>query len=96
MTNTIQKGAEFLVTEISESEVFTPEALNDEQKQMADTTRQYVKEYLLPDIEKIDHQDFKVLLHHMKALGELGLFAVDVPEAYGGLDLRKMQLPRVI
>lgn len=90
MTNTIRKGAEFLVTEISENEVFTPELLSDEHKQMADTTRQYVNEHILPDLEKIDLQDFKVVLHHMKTLGELGLFAVDIPEAYGGLDLDKV------
>ena len=90
MTDTIRKGSEFLIAEISEKEVFVPEELSDEQKQMGETTRKYVFDHIIPDMDAIEDQDFDLVISHLKQLGELGLFLIDAPEEYGGLDLDKV------
>lgn len=89
MADRILKGAEFLVTEVTKDEVFTPEMFSDEQKQMAETTTDYVENEIKPDGEAIDKGEYDLVVKHMKACGELGLFMVDGPEEYGGLELDK-------
>ncbi len=90
MNEKIRKGSEFLIADISEQEVFVPEEFSDEQKQMGETTRKYVTDSILPDVEEIDEQNFDLVVNHLKQLGELGLFLVDAPEEYGGLELDKV------
>ena len=89
MTDRIIKGAEYLVTEVTKDEVFTPEMFSEEQRQMADMTSDYVTNEIRPDAEEIDKGKFDLVVKHMKACGELGLFMVDGPEEYGGLELDK-------
>ena len=43
MAEKIFKGGEFLVTEVTCDEIFTPEEFTDEQKQIAETTEQFVE-----------------------------------------------------
>ena len=43
MAERILKGGEYLVTEVTCEEVFTPEEFTDEQKQIAETTEQFVE-----------------------------------------------------
>ena len=52
MNEKIRKGSEFLIADISEQEVFVPEEFSDEQKQMGETTRKYVTDGILPDVER--------------------------------------------
>ena len=44
----------------------------------------------LPNVEKIEHKDFSVTRDLLKKAGELGLSAVEIPEAYGGLEMDKV------
>src|SRR5207248_7498824 len=44
----------------------------------------------VPNDEKIEHKDFSVTRELLKKAGELGLSAVDVPEAYGGMEMDKV------
>jgi len=83
------KGAEFLITETGKSDVFTPEDFNDEQRQIGDTTEQFVLNEVLPHREEIEHQDLPLTVELMKKCGELGLLMIDAPEEYGGLELDK-------
>ncbi|KAA0259399.1 acyl-CoA dehydrogenase [Deferribacter autotrophicus] len=89
MEKKLLKGAEYLIADVSKDDVFTPEDFTDEQKQIAETTEQFVLNEVLPDIEDIDNQDFDKVVQHMKKCGELGLLMIDAPEEYGGLDLDK-------
>ena len=89
MAERIFKGGEYLVTEVACSEVFIPEDFTDEQRQIAETTEQFVANDILPHAEEIEHQDFARVVEGMRKCGELGLLMIDAPEEYGGLNLDK-------
>ncbi len=90
MAERILKGGEYLVTEVTCEEVFTPEEFTDEQKQIAETTEQFVENEILPNIDEIDEQNFDLVVEGMRKCGELGLLMIDAPEEYGGLELDKV------
>ena len=89
MAARVFKGAEFLIAETGKDEVFIPEDFSDEQRQIGQTTEQFVLNEVLPLREEIEHQHFEHVVHLMKRCGELGLLMIDVPEEYGGLELDK-------
>lgn len=89
MAERIYKGGEYLIAEVSCSEVFTPEDFSDEQKQIAATTEQFVRNEIVPHLEEIDTQQFDLVVEGMRKCGELGLLMIDTPEEYGGLELDK-------
>jgi alkylation response protein AidB-like acyl-CoA dehydrogenase len=84
------KGGEYLIAEVTCEEVFTPEEFTDEQKQIAETTEQFVENEILPNIDEIDEQNFDLVVEGMRKCGELGLLMIDAPEEYGGLELDKV------
>ena len=86
----IFKGGEFLVTEVACEEIFTPEEFTDEQKQIGETTEQFVTNEILPHLEEIDNQNFDLVVEGMSKCGELGLLMLDAPEEYGCLELDKV------
>jgi len=90
MAERIIKGGEYLVTEVTCDEVFTPEEFTDEHKQIAETTEQFVENEILPHIDEIDAQNFDLVVEGMRKCGELGLLMIDAPEEYGGLELDKV------
>ncbi|AEI14087.1 Butyryl-CoA dehydrogenase [Flexistipes sinusarabici DSM 4947] len=89
MSEKLLKGGEYLIKKTDADDVFTPEDFNDEQKQIAETTDQFVMNEIVPHIEEIDHQNFDIVIEGMKKCGELGLLMIDAPEEYGGLELDK-------
>ncbi len=89
MTAKLFKGAEYLITEATKDDVFTPEDFTDEQKQIAETTAQFVLNEVVPRQEEIENHNFDLVVRLMKRCGELGLLMIDAPEEYGGLDLDK-------
>jgi alkylation response protein AidB-like acyl-CoA dehydrogenase len=89
MSEKLLKGGEYLIKNTAAEDVFTPEDFNDEQKQIAETTEQFVTNEVVPNIEEIDNQNFDIVIEGMKKCGELGLLMIDAPEEYGGLELDK-------
>ena len=89
MDRRILKGGEYLVTDVACEEIFTPEEFTDEQKQIGETTEQFVTNEILPHLEEIDNQNFDLVVEGMSKCGELGLLMLDAPEEYGGLELDK-------
>ena len=89
MTKTIRKGGEYLLRDTPCEDVFTPEDFSDEQKQIAETTEQFVLNEILPHIDEIDAQNFDLVVKGMRKCGELGLLMIDAPEEFGGLELDK-------
>jgi len=83
------KGAEYLITEAGKDDVFTPEDFSDEQRQIGDTTEQFVLNEVIPHREEIEHHNLPLTVELMKKCGELGLLMIDAPEEYGGLELDK-------
>ena len=90
MAERIFKGGEFLVTEVTCDEIFTPEAFTDEQKQIAETTEQFVENEIVPHLDEIEDQNFDLVIEAFKKCGGLGLLMMDTPEAYGGMELDKV------
>ena len=83
------KGAEYLITAASKDDVFTPEDFSNEQRQIGDTTEQFVLNEVIPHREEIEHHNLPLTVELMKKCGELGLLMIDAPEEYGGLELDK-------
>ncbi len=89
MSKKLKKGGEFLIAETHCSEIFTPEDFSDEQRQIAETTSDFVEKEIFPKIEEIEAGQFDLVVEGMKKCGELGLLMIDGPEEYGGLELDK-------
>ncbi len=83
-------GGSFLLEERQPAEIFTPENFSDEQRQIAETTAQFAVNEVLPAAEDIEAKHFDVTRGLLKKAGDLGLMAVDIPEAYGGLAMDKV------
>ncbi|HLI86712.1 MAG TPA: acyl-CoA dehydrogenase family protein [Bryobacteraceae bacterium] len=83
-------GGGFLVEERKPQEVFTPEDLSEEQRQIAKTAAEFTLKEVLPRAAEIEAKNFAVTRGLLRKAGELGLMAADIPEAYGGLELDKV------
>src|SRR5947207_10100187 len=83
-------GGSFLIEEHQIDQVFTPEDLSDEHRQIAQTTDEFAKNEILPNIEKIEHKEFAVTRALIRKACEIGIANVDIPEQYGGSDMDKI------
>jgi len=83
-------GGSFLVESRRPEEVFTPEDFSEQHQLILQTTEEFAMNELVPNIEKIEHKDFSVTRALLKKAGELGLSSVEIPEAYGGLEMGKV------
>ncbi|WP_242335110.1 MULTISPECIES: acyl-CoA dehydrogenase family protein [Anaeromyxobacter] len=83
------KGAEYLITEATKDDVFTPEDFTEEQRQIAHTADQFVRDDVTPVLDRLEHQEPGLSAALMRKAGEAGLLMIDAPEAYGGLALDK-------
>ena len=88
--NTKISGGSFLLEERRPEEVFTPEDFTEQHQLIGQTAEEFAVNEILPNAEKIEHKDFSISRALVKKAGELGLSAVEIPEAYGGLDMDKV------
>jgi alkylation response protein AidB-like acyl-CoA dehydrogenase len=84
------KGGSFLIEERMPEDVFTPEDFSDEHRQIAKTTIEFTTNEVMPAAAEIEAKNFEVTRRLLRKAGELGLMGVDVPEAYGGLEMDKV------
>src|SRR3954471_4996339 len=87
---TSAKGGSFLIEERRPEDVFTPEDFTEEHRQIAKTTVEFTTNEVMPAAQQIEAKDFAVTRSLLRKAGELGLMSVDVPEAYGGLEMDKV------
>jgi len=83
-------GGSFLIEERKPEEVFTPEDFTEQHLLIAQTAEEFANKEIVPNIEKMEHKEFAVHRELLKKAGELGLSGVDVPEAYGGMQMDKV------
>src|SRR6202166_1280598 len=83
-------GGSFLLESRRTDEVFTPEDFTEQQRLIGQTAQEFTVNEILPNVEKMEHKDFSVSRDLLKKAGDLGLSGVEVPEAYGGLELDKV------
>src|ERR1700722_20255682 len=83
-------GGSFLIEDLTPADIFTLEDLSPEQRQVADLAAQFAENEILPQAEQLEAKDWSVSRKLMRALGDLGLLGIDVPEEYGGLAMDKI------
>ncbi|MGC9987768.1 MAG: acyl-CoA dehydrogenase family protein [Terriglobales bacterium] len=83
-------GGSFLLEERQTADVFTPEDFSEQQLMIGQTTEEFATKEILPQAEKIEHKDFSISRDLVKKAGDLGLAGVEIPEAYGGLEMDKV------
>jgi butyryl-CoA dehydrogenase len=83
-------GGSFLLEERQTADVFTPEDFSDQHQMIGQTTEEFALNEILPQAEKIEHKDYSISRDLLKKAGDLGLSGVEIPEAYGGLEMDKV------
>ena len=93
---TAAPGGSFLLESRTPDEIFTPEDLTEEQRQMAATAAQFARDEILPCTAAIEAKEPGVMVSLLRKAAELGFTAVDVPEEFGGLELDRVSSTLVI
>src|SRR5712672_3588258 len=83
-------GGSFLLESRGTDEVFTPEDFTEQQLLIGQTAEEFTVNEILPNVEKMEHKDFSISRDLLKKAGDLGLSGVEIPEAYGGLEMDKV------
>jgi len=82
-------GGSFLLETRTPSEIFTPEDLNEEQRQIASTAAQFARDEILPLAATVEAKEPGVMKSLIRKAGDLGFTAVEIPEEYGGMGMDK-------
>jgi alkylation response protein AidB-like acyl-CoA dehydrogenase len=83
----VVQGGAFLIEQMTPEEIFTPEDFTEEHRMIAETTRQFMDNEVLPRIDELEHHDWKLSRELVKKAADLGLVGANIPEEYGGLGL---------
>ena len=83
----IVKGGAFLIEDRTPAEIFTPEDFTEEHRMIAETTRQFIDNEVIPRIDELEKHDWKLARELVKKAADLGLIGANIPEEYGGLGL---------
>ncbi len=82
------KGGEFLIRETQAQDIFIPEEWNEEQKMIAKTCEDFIKQEITPRLDEIDSQSDPTLMPKLlDKAGELGLLGTSVPAELGGFGM---------
>ena len=76
-----------MVKETKCEDIFTLEDLNEEQRMMRDSTKEFVDRKLWAHWERFEKKDYAYTEECMREAGELGLLSVAVPEKYEGMGM---------
>jgi butyryl-CoA dehydrogenase len=82
-------GGSFLIESRTPAEVFTPEDLNEEQRQIAATAAEFARDEILPLAGAIEAKEPGVLKSLLQKAAKLGFTSVDIPDEYGGVGMDK-------
>src|SRR6202023_516251 len=83
-------GGSFLLEERQTADVFTPEDFSEQHQMIGQTAEEFAVNEILPTADKMEHKDFSISRDLLKKAGDLGLSGVEIPEAYGGLEMDKV------
>src|SRR4029434_5197752 len=83
----IVQGGAFLIEQMTPEEIFTPEDFTEEHRMIAETTRQFVDNEVVPRIDELEKHDWKLARELVKKAADLGLIGANIPEAYGGIGI---------
>ena len=80
-------GGEFLISESSPDQIFTPEDFSEEQLMMKEAVIEFIDREVWPNKERFEKKDYALTESLMKKAGELGFLSIPVPENYGGMGM---------
>ena len=83
-------GGQFLVEPISMANVFSREDFTEEHNDIYNMVMEFDREKILAQKEEIEDYNPDLVKSLIKEMGTLGLLGIDVPEAYGGINLDKI------
>jgi alkylation response protein AidB-like acyl-CoA dehydrogenase len=89
-TDTLVRGGSWLIEDAPPDGAFTRERLNDEQRMVLQTAEEFIDKEVNPVVDRLEQKDWALARALVQQGAALGLLAVDVPDAYGGLDLDKV------
>ena len=83
-------GGEFLIRNIRNEDVFTPEAMTKEHKMIYSSTIDFVKKEIHPLVDQIEEKSEAMTRSLLKQAGRIGLNGTDIPEEFGGEGMDKI------
>jgi alkylation response protein AidB-like acyl-CoA dehydrogenase len=83
-------GGSFLIETRTPAEVFTPEDLSEEQRQIVATASQFARDEILPAADAVEAKEPGSMRALLQKAAELGFTSVDIPEEYGGMGMDKV------
>jgi alkylation response protein AidB-like acyl-CoA dehydrogenase len=82
------RGGEFLIRQTTAEEIFIPEEWSEEQRMIAKTCRDFLKQEVYPRLNEIDSmKDPGLMPSILDKAGALGLLGTSVPQEYGGFGM---------
>jgi alkylation response protein AidB-like acyl-CoA dehydrogenase len=84
------KGGSFLLETRTPAEVFTPEDLTAEQRQIAATAAEFARKEVEPAAEAIEAKEPGMMRGLLTKAAGLGFTSVEIPEDYGGMGMDKV------
>jgi alkylation response protein AidB-like acyl-CoA dehydrogenase len=76
-----------MIEDRTTQEIFTPEDFTEEHRMIAETTRQFIDNEVIPHIDELEKHDWKLARELVGKAADLGLIGANIPEEYGGLGL---------
>jgi alkylation response protein AidB-like acyl-CoA dehydrogenase len=83
----VVQGGAFMIEDRTTQEIFTPEDFTEEHRMIAETTRQFIDNEVIPHLDELEKHDWKLARELVGKAADLGLIGANIPEEYGGLGL---------
>jgi alkylation response protein AidB-like acyl-CoA dehydrogenase len=90
VSQVLNRGGAFLITDSAPQDVFTPADLTDDQRLIGQTAEEFVKKEVVPLIPELEAHKEGLMARTLKKAGEIGLLGGAIPESYGGAGLDKV------
>src|ERR1700690_2017864 len=90
VSQALNRGGAFLITDSAPEDVFTPADLTDDQRLIGQTAEEFVAKEVIPLIPDLELHKEGLIAGLLKKAGEIGLLGGGIPEAYGGSGLDKV------
>jgi len=90
VSQTLNRGGTFLITNCAAQDVFTPADLTDDQRLIGQTAEEFVRKEVVPLIPELEQHKAGLMAQLLRKAGELGLLGAAIPESYGGAGLDKV------
>ena len=81
------KGGAFLIEERTPDEIFTPEDLTEEHRDIARTADEFWRKEVEPNLEDILQHKPGVAVSILRKAAEIGLTGIMIPEKFGGMEM---------